>query len=470
MTSIGSLGSNAPSPPPLARRGASRCGRWPCLGPAALSLWIATAGRAAAQSDNPAPDWDPPYCAEQPRITAVYDNDVPLYGRNGRTVLFSGHDVLPCGLQYDGHSGWDYARSGGAQACDGGERPGFGARLVLASAAGTVRRSRWYAERHDGNAAGYGLHLDLRTADGGQGELSHLYGHLATVFVEEGEAVDKGQPIGAVGTTGNSTGPHLHFQGAKGARGDLSDQTFDVFGWNARFGPGYRYPGFPQPHRGNAWPMRAYDPGAAGPPCPASCAERVVEEDDPAVQRGCAAGDTPDACPFWFRDPRGRGGGHFWTHPSGASKDYWIRYRCPGCAPGTYLVEAFVPYGADIADTHIARWEAAGRVSVMDQHEEGDVWQPVGVFTFDGVPVVELNDRTDRYDYVAPSEMRIGADAVRFTRIGCGGGGGFGGSTSSGGTPTPGRTKTATAEVATTPTAVDARTPTWVSATGVPHG
>ena len=472
-----SIGSNASSSPPNVRRRNAACRRWAPTCWVVGVLWLVTVGRAEAQSDNPAPDWDPPYCSEQPRITAVYDNDVPLYGRNGRTVLFSGRDVQPCDLQYDGHSGWDYARSGGRQACGGGERPAFASSIVLASASGTVRRSRWFAERHDGNAAGYGLHLDVHAADGGHGELSHLYGHLATVFVEEGAAVEKGQPIGAVGTTGNSTGPHLHFQGAKGGRGDVSDQTFDVFGWNARFDSGYRYPGVPQPHRGNGWPMRVYVPSAAGPPCPASCDERVVEEDDPAVRRGCAAGDTPADCPFWFRDPRGRGGGHFWTHPNGSSKDYWIRYRCPGCAPGAYLVEAFVPFGADISNTHIARWEVGDRVSVMDQHQEGDRWQPVGVFTFEGEPAVELNDRTDRYDYVAPADMRIGADAVRFRRVGCGGGGGggFSGGSGDGGTSTPmttaspASTKSATPNVPTTPTAYDARTTTPSIATGEPH-
>ena len=38
------------------------------------------------------------------------------------------------------------------------------------------------------------------------------YAHLASVAVDQGERVDTGQWIGQSGTTGNSTGPHLHFE------------------------------------------------------------------------------------------------------------------------------------------------------------------------------------------------------------------------------------------------------------------
>lgn len=56
---------------------------------------------------------------------------------------------------------------------------------------------------------GYGLTVVLNHNKSTQ---QTLYGHLSEIFVEPGEWVEQGTVIGRVGSTGNSTGPHLHFE------------------------------------------------------------------------------------------------------------------------------------------------------------------------------------------------------------------------------------------------------------------
>lgn len=56
---------------------------------------------------------------------------------------------------------------------------------------------------------GYGLTVILRHAEG---SLETRYAHLSRILVRPGEAVQQGEVVGLVGSTGNSTGPHLHFE------------------------------------------------------------------------------------------------------------------------------------------------------------------------------------------------------------------------------------------------------------------
>ncbi len=71
---------------------------------------------------------------------------------------------------------------------------------VTAAAGGTVIMAQWYG--------GYGNYILI---DHG-GHYSTGYGHLSAIYVSSGQSVSRGQAIGAVGSTGQSTGPHLHFE------------------------------------------------------------------------------------------------------------------------------------------------------------------------------------------------------------------------------------------------------------------
>jgi murein DD-endopeptidase MepM/ murein hydrolase activator NlpD len=76
-------------------------------------------------------------------------------------------------------------------------RPGTS---IVASADGRVR----IAQKH----RGLGNMIILRHGYG----IETLYGHLAEILVKQGQRVERGERIGLMGSTGRSTGPHLHYQ------------------------------------------------------------------------------------------------------------------------------------------------------------------------------------------------------------------------------------------------------------------
>jgi murein DD-endopeptidase MepM/ murein hydrolase activator NlpD len=61
---------------------------------------------------------------------------------------------------------------------------------------------------HAGPAGGYGNMVEI---DHGNG-LATRYAHMSDILVEEGQEVDKGAVLGRIGSTGRSTGPHLHYE------------------------------------------------------------------------------------------------------------------------------------------------------------------------------------------------------------------------------------------------------------------
>jgi murein DD-endopeptidase MepM/ murein hydrolase activator NlpD len=86
-----------------------------------------------------------------------------------------------------GHRGLDIAGAAGTP--------------VVAADAGVVIFAGW-------STTGYGYAVEI---DHGNG-FSTLYAHLSAWHVSPGRAVARGQIIGAMGSTGNSTGPHTHFE------------------------------------------------------------------------------------------------------------------------------------------------------------------------------------------------------------------------------------------------------------------
>jgi murein DD-endopeptidase MepM/ murein hydrolase activator NlpD len=90
--------------------------------------------------------------------------------------------------------------------------------IIRAASAGTVARARcnvepaWWGCDRDGHptlVGGCGWYVDINHSAG----IITRYCHMATYpYVHEGHAVAAGEPLGIVGSSGNSSGPHLHFE------------------------------------------------------------------------------------------------------------------------------------------------------------------------------------------------------------------------------------------------------------------
>ena len=80
--------------------------------------------------------------------------------------------------------------------------------LDIAAVSGTIIKSATDGVVSLASSQGdYGNHLKITN-----GDVTIVYAHCKTLYVKEGDKVKQGQNIAEVGSTGNSTGPHLHFE------------------------------------------------------------------------------------------------------------------------------------------------------------------------------------------------------------------------------------------------------------------
>lgn len=147
-------------------------------------------------------------------IEAVNGIDRSSLLRPGQLLMLPGARVPPAlqrrvdaarggtGFLWPAEGGWISSRFGPRwgrihEGIDIAVPPGS---VVRAAAQGRVKIARWYG--------GYGLLVVLDHGDG----VSTRYGHNSRLLVREGEWVRRGEAIALSGNTGNSTGPHLHFE------------------------------------------------------------------------------------------------------------------------------------------------------------------------------------------------------------------------------------------------------------------
>ena len=112
---------------------------------------------------------------------------IPLgYPVYGKITSHIGWRKNPFGRGYEFHSGIDISAPQGSK--------------VLATADGVVVFAGWYGD--------YGKTVIIRHPSG----YFTLYAHLSEIDVKKGQKVKAGDVVGRVGSTGRSTGPHLHYE------------------------------------------------------------------------------------------------------------------------------------------------------------------------------------------------------------------------------------------------------------------
>lgn len=121
--------------------------------------------------------------------TATQKVDITQYGVNLIKPVSSGYTITSrFGPRSSGnHGGLDIAAPTGTN--------------IVAAEAGTVIRAGNYND-------GYGNSIIIQHNQ----NVKTLYAHCSKIYVSAGQSVAQGQSIGAVGSTGNSTGPHLHLE------------------------------------------------------------------------------------------------------------------------------------------------------------------------------------------------------------------------------------------------------------------
>ncbi len=90
-----------------------------------------------------------------------------------------------------------------------GNHPGIDLKLALGTPLRSIAGGRVQSV---GNNAALGLHVIIEHRHPTDGTFFSVYGHMASASVQAGDDVTPGQYIGAVGMTGNTTGPHVHWQ------------------------------------------------------------------------------------------------------------------------------------------------------------------------------------------------------------------------------------------------------------------
>lgn len=262
--------------------------------------------------------------------------------------------------------GWDFAMATGTP--------------VLSSAPGTVSKSvRGCVQGDTSCNNGWGNAVVVCYGDA----TCSRYGHLSSVDVSAGQQVGQAQRLGAVGSTGNSSGPHLHYQ-LENSSGTSIGSSFAEAGVPAtgQTVTSQNRPEDPRPvfddfavHSSDTLDVTAGDSVSAvvtaryrGPkPIPCGYANFGVRDDSPAKFADASAGWWPKS-PWWNDHRVAAFGCDGWLDP-GERAEWHLAFKPPiTTASGVYRTGVYAPVWEGVAwsDARIAislrvnaRYEAA---------------------------------------------------------------------------------------------------------------
>lgn len=303
---------------------------------------------------------------------------------------------------YDGHNGYDL---------DMHFEP------VLSAAAGTVIRAGWYNPINHNDAFGLWVAIDHKNG------FATVYGHLSAITVTNGDQVGTQWQVGTSGTTGSSTGPHLHF--GTYYLNNIAWQATDPFGWEGN----YRDPNTVADNY-----LWVSNPAANGSiPDLSANGSRIIP--------GATLVDDGDRCwrstgKWTVNKAAGEINGNLhWTYTSAASATatstwYPIIPRDGNYEVGVYVDPAYassswVPYTVNSANPRNTRAAISHTVYVDESHvgnfqgpfgtiNTGPQWISIGTYHFNAGASgsVVMSNATGE------TGQEIAADGVEFVRVG----------------------------------------------------
>jgi lysostaphin len=153
----------------------------------------------------------PPLTGVDKYLPSSVEDNTPLTpgvmpGSTGTTTAF----IWPAKAVLTSGYGWRWGRMH-----KGVDLAGPVGTPIYAAADGVIEKAGW-------NNGGYGYLVEIRHADG----TMTRYGHNSKLLVQQGQQVHQGQQVSNMGSTGFSTGPHLHFEIHPSGKGAVNPIAF----------------------------------------------------------------------------------------------------------------------------------------------------------------------------------------------------------------------------------------------------